>query len=83
MLRCTHIDFIENLNNTQFEKISPVEEQNWEEKSNPVPTPMIEEESSGEFLNQAVLNVPNEEANLYEELLCKHHNVFSKSKSDL
>ena len=27
--------------------------------------------------------MPNEEANLYEELLCKHHDVFSKSKSDL
>ena len=50
---------------------SLVEEQNWEEKTNSAPTPMTEEERR-EFLSQAVLNVPNEESNLYEELICRH-----------
>ena len=36
-----------------------------------------------EFLAQARLNVPKEEQSQYEDLLCKHHDVFSKSKSDL
>ena len=26
--------------------------------------------------------MPNKEANLYKELLCEHHVVFSKSKAD-
>ena len=56
--------------------------QTWEEKTNPAPMPMTEKERRG-FLNQAFFNVPNEEANFNEEFLCKYHDVFSKSKSDL
>ena len=82
MPRCANIGFIENLNDPQFKKISLLEEQNWEERTDLVPTPLTEEEKQ-EFLSQAVLNMPNEEANLYEELICKHHDVFSKNKSDL
>ena len=34
---------------------------------------VTKEDERREFLSQATLNVPNEEANLYEELLCRHH----------
>ena len=81
--RRTTVGFIENLNDPQFERVTPAEEPNWETTEQPPsPKPMSDEERR-EFLSQATLNVPNEEANLYEELLCKHHDVFSKSKSDL
>jgi hypothetical protein len=81
--RRTTVGFIENLNDPQFERVTPAEEPNWETTEQPPsPKPMSSEERR-EFLSQATLNVPNEEANLYEELLCKHHDVFSKSKSDL
>jgi GTPase involved in cell partitioning and DNA repair len=35
------------------------------------------------FLAQAQLNVLIEEKSLYEDLLCKHQNVFIKNKTDL
>ena len=40
--RCTIIGFIEKLNDLQFENISQVKEQNWKERTNPIPTPMTE-----------------------------------------
>ena len=84
--RCTAVGFIENLTNAEFEEISPIKEEEWEAKMNAskhVPPPPMSEKERAEFLNQAKINVPTEEQAMYEELICKHNDVFSKSKSDL
>ena len=40
-------------------------------------------EENAKLLAQARINVPIEEKSQYEDLLCKHHDVFSKDKTDL
>ena len=59
--RCTNIGFVENLNDPQFEKLSRTKlgSQN---RSNPN---AYDRRREGRILSQAVLNVPNEEPNLY------------------
>jgi hypothetical protein len=48
----------------------------------PEPEPLSIEDKL-KFLSQAKIKVPIEEKSQYEDLLCKHHYVFSKDKSDL
>ena len=48
----------------------------------PVPKPMSKEERKT-FLSEAKITVPEEEQSAYEDLLAKHHDVFSSDSSDL
>ena len=41
------------------------------------------DEGRSKFLAQAKINVPIEEKSKFEDLLCKHHDVFSKDKAEL
>jgi hypothetical protein len=43
----------------------------------------MSQKDKAKYLVQAKVNFPIEEKNQYEDLLCKHHDVFSKDKQDL
>ena len=85
--RCSSIGYIENVNNPCFDEISEVKQKEWEAQISenpklPEPEPMSNEEKEN-FLAQAKINVPVEEKLQYKDLLCKHHDVFSKDKTDM
>ena len=66
--------------------MSLIDEDEWKAKMSQTefsPPPPMSQTEREEFLAQARINVPAEEAVKYEDLLCKHYDVFSKSKSDL
>jgi hypothetical protein len=81
--RCLNI---ENVNNPNFETISEINSNEWEIKvsQNPqLPEPEdLSKEEKTKFLAQVKINVPIEEKYQYEDLLCKHHDKFSKDKQD-
>ena len=84
---CSNIGYIENVNNPYFDKISEVKTNKWEATVSanaklPEPEPMSHEEKEI-FLAQAKINLPIEEKSQYEDLLCKHYDVFSTDKTDL
>ena len=84
--RSTIIGYIENTKNPDFEEISLIDEEVMKAKMSQTefsPPPPMSQTEREEFLAQARINVPAEEAVKYEDLLCKHHDIFSKSKSDL
>ena len=84
--RCTIVGYIENTKNPDFEELSLIDEDEWKAKMSQTefsPPPPMSQTEREEFLAQARINVPAEEAVKYEDLLCKHYDVFSKSKSDL
>ena len=83
--RCTAIGFLENLKNKCFDEIYPVDEVKLEEKlseDQPLPKPLPPKAKS-EFLAGAKITVPLEVQKNYEDLIAKHHDVFSTDKNDL
>ena len=83
--RCTAIGFLENLKNKCFEEIYPVDEVKLEEKlseDKPLPKPLQTKEKIN-FLAGAKIPVPQDMQQNYEDLIAKHHDVFSTDKNYL
>jgi hypothetical protein len=73
--------------NPYFGNISKIKSNEKEVKVNqnpqlPEPEPLCQEEKM-KFIAQAKIHVPIEEKYLCEDLLCKHHDFFSKDKQDV
>ena len=83
--RCTAMGFLENLKNKCFDEMYSVDEIKLEEKlseDKPLPTP-LSQKAKQEFLAGAKITVPKNVQQNYEDLIAKHHDVFSTNKNDL
>jgi dUTPase len=85
--RCSNIGYFENAKNPYFDNISEIKSKEWEIKVSknpqlPEPDPLSQLQKA-KFLAKAKINVPIVDKYQYKDLLCKHHDMFSKDKQDL